>query len=81
MIARICDAGQRADSAIGRRQGSCLPDDCAAIFFSPEALRKRAGVHARDGKNVVGPQVVQIQPEHQFAEELNGGTRRDAVVI
>src|SRR5262249_21750483 len=46
-----------------------------------EPTRKSSCIHARYRKNVLWLHVVEIQPQHQRSEQLDGTSRGDSVVI
>src|SRR5579862_4411368 len=71
MVPCVYDSRKRADSAVGTRQCTGLADHGAAVFLSLETLCQSARVNARDGKNVIRAEIVQIQPEHEFSKKLN----------
>jgi hypothetical protein len=81
VITCIRDAGQCAHSAIGARKRTGFADDGTAVFLSRKTPRERTGVDAGDGKDVLRLHVVQIEPEHELAEELDGCAGSDAIDV
>src|SRR5207244_5123599 len=80
-VACVSDTRQRAHTSIGTRKGSGFADDCASELFSNKSPPKRAGIAAGDRKHVLRLQVTQVQSEHEFTKQLDGGSLCNALEV
>src|SRR5262249_7665495 len=81
VISSVCDAGKCADASIGAGKRVCFTDHFVSKLLVDKSSLKRSDVDFGNGQHVLGLQIVEVQPENELAEKLNGSVGCDPVEV